>query len=231
MFIDKVVPLSLTMEVGETQQATLLWSDPSCNSASGFASGNSLNWSITDESIVSVDKNGKIKALKTGSARITFYSSYPRMDTPDATITITVVKSQQPVVTEPQSSSSTVTTTAAPTETTTTTTKAPSVAELRDMAKRDYKTRTGVYPDSATATTLENGLVEIKLFDENGDLLEIYTVDPYTGVGLTNSGAGVELPQTGSNDPTDLAVALAALALMTAGGYMIFRSRRRSNEL
>ena len=98
------------------------------------------------------------------------------------------------------------------------------------MAKRDYKTRTGVYPDSATATTLENGLVEIKLFDENGDLLEVYTVDPYTGVGLTNSGAGVELPQTGSNDPTDLAVALAALALMTAGGYMIFRSRRRSNE-
>ncbi|MBQ8961871.1 MAG: cellulose-binding protein CttA-related protein [Ruminococcus sp.] len=233
IFIDKVVPQNLTMVPGETQQATLIWSDPDCNKSNGFAPGVRLSWSISDESIVSVGSDGKIIALAPGTARITFYSAYPRLDTPESTITVTVQGqpiATEPVVTAPGTSSSTSTSTTSSSATTVTTTKLASVAELRDMAKRDYKEKTGVYPDSAAATTLDNGLVEIKLYDEQGSLLETYTVDPYTGLGLTAGGMGVELPQTGNSDPTDLALMLGALALITAGAFMILRSRRRKYE-
>ncbi len=100
------------------------------------------------------------------------------------------------------------------------------------MAKKDYKSKTGVYPASAEAEVLENGSVLISLYDENGKKLDEYTIDPETGIGISENGKGVDLPQTGNNSWADILIAFGAIALIGIGGIALRVSgtRRRREE-
>lgn len=99
-----------------------------------------------------------------------------------------------------------------------------SIAEMCDMAKKDYKTKNNVYPDSASAEELPNGSVSIKLFEADGELLDTYMIDPVTGIGISENGSGVNLPQTGNNSCKTAATASAALVLALLGLYAVVKS-------
>ncbi len=110
------------------------------------------------------------------------------------------------------------------TEITTARTYIAYVSELRDMAKKDYKSRTGIYPDNAVSEFKSNGFFNISLYDEDGNLLDIYTIDPYSGVGISESSYGIELPQTENNSVKTIAGTVSALALMISGAFAMTKS-------
>ena len=55
------------------------------------------------------------------------------------------------------------------------------------------------------------------LTDENGNVLDVYTVDPKTGTGTDSSNAEVNLPQTGNNSMTNWLLCVGAAMFMAFG--------------
>ncbi len=105
--------------------------------------------------------------------------------------------------------------------------------ELADMAVRDYAVRKDGKAASASAFVNRDGSVAITLYDEDDNILDTYTVDPMTGQGTDESGAAVDLPQTGNNVPTAAASAAGAVLLMLAGAFLMQRSgilRRKQDQ-
>ena len=65
----------------------------------------------------------------------------------------------------------------------------------------------------------------VALQDENGETLDVYTINPVNGIGECNNGnCIVDLPLTGNNSPKKLGAAAAALALTAAGAFAAFKS-------
>ena len=48
-------------------------------------------------------------------------------------------------------------------------------------------------------------------------MLDVYTIDPLTGVGTDTEGETVDLPQTGNNSMSSLALAFGAFAMIGIG--------------
>ena len=114
---------------------------------------------------------------------------------------------------------STTTTETTTTESTTTTTK-NNIASDDDLCKwaiNDYKDKTGVTPSNAEITDSEDGKYTITLTDKDGNILDTYVIDPETGIGTNAANEEVNLPQTGNNSMSSLAVALGAFALIGFG--------------
>ena len=66
-------------------------------------------------------------------------------------------------------------------------------------------------------TNFEEDAVIETLTDENGNVLDIYTVDPKTGTGTDSSNAEVNLPQTGNNSMTNWLLCVGAAMFMAFG--------------
>lgn len=137
--------------------------------------------------------------------------------------------------TEKTTTTTTPSTATAPETTTTVSTDKyfASIAEMCDMAKKDYKTKNNVYPDNASAMELPNGSVSIQLFGADGELLDTYIIDPVMGIGISENGSSVNLPQTGNNSRKPVAVASAALVLTLLGSYAVVKSgvlRKKEDE-
>ena len=75
--------------------------------------------------------------------------------------------------------------------------------------------------------------LEIILKDDNGKVLDTYSINPKTGEGTNSSNEAVNLPQTGNNSATNILIALAALMMIGLGLITIRLSGvrgRRINE-
>ena len=110
--------------------------------------------------------------------------------------------------------------TSATTITTATTTSVTNIADedLCSWALNDYLKKTGVIAVNAEITARSEEACEITLTDENGNVLDIYAVDPKTGTGTDSSNAEVNLPQTGNNSMTNWLLCVGA-ALFIAFGF------------
>ena len=68
--------------------------------------------------------------------------------------------------------------------------------------------------------------------DKDGNILDVYTLDPDTRIGTDSNGETVNLPQTGNNSLDTLLWGIAALILMVAGLFAVkasgvtFRKRK-----
>ena len=112
--------------------------------------------------------------------------------------------------------------TAATSATTITTSDTTSVTNIADedlcsWALNDYLKKTGVIAVNAEITARSEEACEITLTDENGNVLDIYTVDPKTGTGTDSSNAEVNLPQTGNNSMTNWLLCVGAALFMAFG--------------
>ena len=109
--------------------------------------------------------------------------------------------------------------TSATTITTATTTSVTNIADedLCSWALNDYLKKTGVIAVNAEITARSEEACEITLTDENGNVLDIYTVDPKTGTGTDSSNAEVNLPQTGNNSMTNWLLCVGAALFMAFG--------------
>ena len=110
--------------------------------------------------------------------------------------------------------------TSATTITTATTTSVTNIADedLCSWALNDYLKKTGVIAVNAEITARSENAYEITLTDLNGNVLDVYTVDPKTGTGTDSSNAEVNLPQTGNNSMTNWLLCVGA-ALFIAFGF------------
>ena len=105
---------------------------------------------------------------------------------------------------------------------------------LELQSRWDYLFKTGEQADSAECKIVDNKCI-IELRDENGNLLDVYTLNPATGIGTDSDGEAVNLPQTGNNTPESLLWVFAALTLMCAGLFavkasgVILRKRQRND--
>ena len=73
------------------------------------------------------------------------------------------------------------------------------------------------FPIDAEITARSDNAYEITLTDENGNVLDVYTVDPKTGTGTDSSNAKVNLPQTGNNSMTNWLLCVGAAMFMAFG--------------
>lgn len=157
---------------------------------------------------------------------------------PTTTTTTSTTTTTKPTTTTTTSTTTTSTTTTTKLTTTTTTTEAnnghiASDEELRTWAITDYQDATGITAAKAEINENSEGLYEITLSDDSGSVLDVYVIDPDTGVGTNSANEEINLPQTGNNTMTNVLIALGALMFMVLGVYIIKISgiiRREENE-
>lgn len=97
--------------------------------------------------------------------------------------------------------------------------------EMSNWAKNDYFKKTGVEPYTSTYTENDDGTLSITLLDEDGNVLDKYTVHSRTGIGFNSSGEEVNLPQTGNNSMKNWLIVFGALMLIGLGSVSIKTSR------
>lgn len=105
------------------------------------------------------------------------------------------------------------------TEPTTTNYKNITQEDFKDWAMKDYATKTGNTPAKAALLETADGNYAITLTDKDGEVLDVYTVNPETATGTNQANEVVSLPQTGCSDIYKVLVGLAVL--MTVGGATI----------
>ena len=115
----------------------------------------------------------------------------------------------------------------ATTEPTTTNYKNITQEDFKDWARKDYATKTGNTPAKAALLETADGNYAITLTDEDGEVLDVYTVNPETATGTNMANEVVSLPQTGYSDIYKVFVGLATL--MTVGGATIIVKTRKKD--
>ena len=99
------------------------------------------------------------------------------------------------------------------------------VVKIVKLAKIDYEKKTGTACYVSEAVLSEDKTaVTVKLTDADGKLLDTYTIDPYTGEGKAESGAAVNLPQTGVTSPKTAATAAGGLLMLVTGWFAMMKS-------
>ena len=132
--------------------------------------------------------------------------------------TATTSATQTTTITSASSTESTAATSAT-TITTAATTSVTNIADedLCSWAINDYQKKAGIVPANAEITARSEEACKITLTDENGNVLDVYTVDPKTGTGTDSSNAEVNLPQTGNNSMTNWLLCVGAAMFMALG--------------
>ena len=143
-------------------------------------------------------------------------------ETTSTTQTTTTKESTTASETTMTTSASNTESTAVTSATTITTAATTSVTNIADddlcsWAINDYQKKTGIVPANAEITARSEEACEITLTDENGNVLDVYTVDPKTGTGTDSSNAEVNLPQTGNNAMTNWLLCVGAAMFMAFG--------------
>ena len=89
--------------------------------------------------------------------------------------------------------------------------------EICQWAVKDYQKSTGTKPTKAEITDKSKGKYTITLTDDSGNVLDTYVIDPKTGVGTNAANEEVNLPQTGNNSLSSIALVLAAFVMTGIG--------------
>ena len=110
-----------------------------------------------------------------------------------------------------------------------------SLEEFSEWAKKDYSIRTGKEAAEAIVTPVTAKYYKIELKDENGNILDTYSINPKIGIGTNSDNEVVNLPQTGNNSRKNLFTAFAALFMTVLGVAAmkfsgIFDRRRRNSK-
>ena len=84
----------------------------------------------------------------------------------------------------------------------------------------------------AAKTSNENadGTLSITLYGDDETILDVYTIDPMTGVGSASDGSEVNLPQTGVTSPQTAMLGFGAVGMTALGLFMIYKSGKRREE-
>lgn len=101
------------------------------------------------------------------------------------------------------------------------------------MVEKDYFVKTGKNAASSETNVNKDGTLTVELKDENGNVIDKYTVDPETGKGTDADGNEVDLPQTGINSLGTAGAAVGAVMLMLAGAAAVHGSgvlRKKEND-
>ena len=107
-----------------------------------------------------------------------------------------------------------------------------SLEEFSEWAKKDYSIRTGKEAAEAVVIPVTAKYYKIEIKDENGNILDTYSINPKIGIGTTSDNEVVNLPQTGNNSRKNLFTAFAALLMTILGAAAmkfsgIFDRRRK----
>ena len=110
-----------------------------------------------------------------------------------------------------------------------------SLEEFSEWAKVDYSIRTGKPAAEAVVIPVTAKYYKIEIKDENGNILDTYSINPKIGIGTTSNNEVVNLPQTGNNSRKNLFTAFAALLMTVLGAAAmkfsgIFDRRRKSDK-
>lgn len=112
------------------------------------------------------------------------------------------------------------------TESTTTNYKNITQEDFKDWAMKDYATKTGNTPAKAALFETADGNYAITLTDEDGEVLDVYTVNPETATGTNMANEVVSLPQTGYSDIYKVLVGFATL-MTVSGVTLIVKTREK----
>ena len=112
------------------------------------------------------------------------------------------------------------------TESTTTNYKNIPQEDFKDWAMKDYTTKTGNTPAKAVLLETADGNYAITLTDKDGEVLDVYTVNPETATGTNMANEVVSLPQTGYSDIYKVLVGLATL-MTVSGVTLIVKTRKK----
>ena len=99
--------------------------------------------------------------------------------------------------------------------------------DFMNWAKKDYESKTGITPFCADLSENADGIYEITLTDENGNILDVYTVAPSTAKGTDQAGEEVNLPQTGYSNIYKVIVSFATL-MIVSGATMVVKTRKEN---
>lgn len=154
--------------------------------------------------------------ISTTSTTVTTTTPVTTADTTSETTTATTSSTTEP-------SSSTSTSIETTTETTTTEISKIDVSayELSNWAENDYYQKTGIEPYTSTYTENADETLTITLWDNEGNVLDIYTVHSKTGVGFNSNGENVNLPQTGNNSMRNWFMIFGTFMLIGFGAIAI----------
>ena len=157
--------------------------------------------------------------------------------TPTTTTTEAAIITTEPTTTTTEDITTipepTITTEATTTSTTATENHIASDEELCNWSINDYNDKNEGNAVSAEITEKSNNQYEITLIDDSDNVLDVYEIDPETGIGTDSNGNEVNLPQTGNNSLTNIMTVLGA-CVMTVFGFVSVRFsrifRRKENE-
>lgn len=161
----------------------------------------------------------------TTSTSTTTKSSSTTETTTSSTTDSTTTSTSTISATETSSTTQTSSTTTEPVTTTEETTISASPYEMSNWAENDYYKKTGIEPYASTYTENDDETLTITLLDEDGNVLDKYTVHSKTGIGFDSSGEEVNLPQTGNNSMKNWFIVFGALMLIGLGSVSIKTSR------
>ncbi len=155
------------------------------------------------------------------------------------TTTTSATTSSKPTTTKTTTSATTTTTTTTSATTSskpTTTTSVKHIASdevLCDWSINNYNDKKGIMPDSAEITEKADGKYQITLTDSSDNVLDVYVINPETGIGTDSAGNEVNLPQTGNNSLKNVLTAVGAF-MITVFGFCAIKlsgiTRRKKNE-
>lgn len=156
---------------------------------------------------------------------------------PTTTTTTTSETTSKPTTTTSATTKPTtsITMTSATTKSTTTTSVKHIASDevLCDWSINNYNKENGIMPDSAEITEQADGNYQITLTDGSDNILDVYVINPKTGIGKDSDGNEVNLPQTGNNSLKNVLTAVGAL-MITAFGFCAVKlsdiNRRKKNE-
>ena len=118
-------------------------------------------------------------------------------------------------------SQNTTTTSTVEEETTTNKELTASPYELSKWAENDYYKKTGIEPYRSDYVQNEDGTLSVSLYDKDGNILDVYTVHPKTGIGFNQNGESVDLPQTGNNSLRPILIEMGSILLIIIGLFAI----------
>jgi hypothetical protein len=85
-----------------------------------------------------------------------------------------------------------------------------------------------VTPEKAEIEYTSDGNAVITLTDMEGNVLDVYTIDPVTGIGTETDGEEVNLPQTGFSVAYNY-IKFLAVTMVLLGAFAVIKSIKQQD--